>query len=322
MRRRNFITGAASAAAAWPLAAAAQAPAVPRVGLLDPGIALFFDAFTKGMTDLGYADGKTVSYVLRSAEGRAERFAELASELVRLKVDVIVTAGPGAVRAAMQATSTIPIVMAAINDAVGSGVVKSLARPGGNATGLSFLNTEISAKRLEILHEAFPKVRRVAVLWDRNTSQSDLDLEPTENSARRIGLETLAISVAAPEEFEDAFRNAAEQHVEAIDVLASPFFNANHARLVMLAAKYRLPAMYGSGEYVRAGGLMSYGPDFAELYRRAATYVDKILRGAEPGDLPVEQATKFELLINLKAANDLGVAIAPAVLASADEVIE
>jgi len=193
---------------------------------------------------------------------------------------------------------------------------------GGNVTGLSFLNTEISAKRVEILHEAFPKVRRVAVLWDRNTTQIDLDLEATENSARGMGLETFTISVATPEEFDDAFKNAAEQHVEAIDVLASPFFNANRVRLVMLAAKYRLPAIYLSGEYVRTGGLMSYGPDLAELYRRAATYVDKILRGIKPGDLPVEQPTKFEMLINLKAAKALGVTIAPEVLAGADEVIE
>ena len=321
MRRRDFIAMIGGAAALWPFAARAQQPAaMPRIGLLDPGVAHLFAAFLKAMQDLGYEEGRNVAYVRRSAEGHAERMPALAAELVDAKVDVIVTAAPQAVRAAMAATKTIPIVFAAIGDAVGAGVVDSLARPGRNATGLSFLNTEISAKRLQLLHEADPTARRIAVLWDRGSGPKSLNA--TKEAGRSLGLELQVLGVAEPGEFEGAFQAAAAGGAEAIDVLASAIFNAYRARLVELAAKYRLPAMYETSEYVHAGGLMSYGPSLADLFRRAATYVDKILKGAKPADLPVEQPTKFELVINLKTAKALGVAILPLLLGTADEVIE
>jgi putative ABC transport system substrate-binding protein len=316
MRRRDFIVWLG--AATTPSIAYAQRTTVPRIGLLDPGIRHLFDAFMKGMSDLGYVEGQTVSYVWRSGEGRPDRLAAYAAELVQLKVDVIVTAGPPPVQAAMNATATIPIVLAAHGDVVGWGVVKSLARPGGNVTGLSFLNAEVSAKRLELLHEAVPQARRVAILFDKVASKTFA----TEDAASKMALQATAIGVAGPEELEGAFEVAIAQRTEIIDVLASPFFNSSRVGLTTLAAKYRLPAMYESSEYVTSGGLMSYGPDLAELFRRAATYVDKILKGARPGDLPIEQPTKFELAINLKTAKALGLIFPPSILARADEVIE
>jgi putative ABC transport system substrate-binding protein len=316
MKRRDFIVW--FSAATGSSIAYAQRTTVPRIGLLDPGIRHLFDAFIKGMSDVGYIEGETVYYVWRSGEGRPDRLGAYAAELVQLKVDVIVTAGPPPVRAAMNATSTIPIVIAAHGDAVGWGVVKSLARPGGNVTGLSFLNAEVSPKRLELLHETVPQARRVAILFDKVASKTSA----TEDAASKMALQATAIGVAEPEELEGAFEVAIAQRTEIIDVLASPFFNSSRIRLAALAAKYRLPAMYESSEYVTAGGLMSYGPDLAELFRRAATYVDKILKGARPGDLPIEQPTKFELAINLKTAKALGLTIPPSILARADEVIE
>ena len=322
MRRRDLLAAfLGSAALARPLAVLAQQPAaMPRVGLLDPGIAHLFAAFLKGMQELGYEEGRNVAYVRRSAAGHAERIPALAAELVDLKVNVIVTAAPGPIRAAMAASATVPIVFAATGDAVGSGIVKSLARPGGNATGLSFLNTEISAKRLQLLHEARPAARRIAVLSDSRSTRAGLD--ETEEAGRGLGLELQILSVVELGEYESAFQAAVAGRAEAIDVLASPYFNANRVRLAELAAKYRLPAMYETSEYVHSGGLMSYGPSLADLFRRAAAYVDKILKGAKPADLPVEQPTKFELVINLKTAKALGIAIPTLLLDTADEVIE
>jgi putative ABC transport system substrate-binding protein len=316
MRRRDVIVWFGAAVA--PSIAFAQRTTVPRIGLLDPGIRHLFDAFIKGMSSLGYIEGEKVSYVWRSGEGRPDRLAAYAADLVQLKVDVIVTAGPTPVAAAMNATTTIPIVMAAHGDAVGWGAVKSLARPGGNVTGLSFLNAEVSAKRLELLHEAHPQAQRVAILFDKDASKTSA----TEDAARKMALQATVIGVTGPEEFEGAFEAAASQHAEIIDVLASPFFNSNRIYLTTLAAKYRLPAMYETSEYVTAGGLMSYGPDLPDLFRRAATYVDKILKGAKPGDLPVEQPTKFQLAVNLRTAQALRLTIPQSILARADEVIE
>jgi putative ABC transport system substrate-binding protein len=241
-------------------------------------------------------------------------------ELVQLKVAVIVTAGPLPVRAAMQATSTIPIVFAALGDAVATGAVGNLARPDRNATGFSFLNTEIGSKRTELLHEMCPNSRRVAVLFDRNSPR--LSLETATNSARALALEAHVFDVAGPDEFEGAFAAAVAAQVQAINVLASPFFAANRVQLIELAIRHRLPAMYESAEYVRDGGLISYGPSFLDLFRRAAVYVDKILKGAKPSDLPVQQPTKFDLVINMKTAKTLGITVPPSLLARADEVIE
>jgi putative ABC transport system substrate-binding protein len=245
----------------------------------------------------------------------------LARELVGLSPDVLMTASPLSVRALKEATSTIPIVFV-LGDAVTTGAVTNLARPGGNATGLSFLNQELSSKRLQLLLETFPKTRRVAVLWDMSTPRRWL--EATEEAGRALGVELHALEIAgsAPGRFEGAFEAAVAARAEALDILASAFFNAHKERLVELAAKYRLPAMYEHGDFVRSGGLMSYGTSIPDLFLRAASYVDKILKGAQPGDLPVEQPTKFELVINLKTAKALGLEIPPALLDRADEVIE
>ena len=318
MRRREFIALISSAAGAWPLASRAQQPRV--IGILDPGIPDKFDAFRQGMTVLGYVEGQNVSYAVRSAEGRPERIPALTAELVRMNVDVIVTAAPLPVRTVKQATSTIPIVFAALGEATENGIVSNLSRPGGNLTGLSFLNTELSAKRLEVLHDAFPRVRKVAVLADSNSSARYIQV--TEAAAPAVGMELQMLRVSNVDGFEAAFEAARAQRAEAMDVLASAFFNANRSRLVELASKYRLPAIYETGEYVHSGGLMSYGPNLFVMFRRAASFVDRILKGAYPGDLPVEQPTKFELVVNLKTARALGLVISEAFLLRADEVIE
>ena len=324
MISRRQIVGAllGGTALAWPLAVLAQQPAggVPRIGILDPGIPQLFKEFFTGMRELGYAEGRNVSYVRRDAAGNPERVPQLAKELAELKVDVIVTAGPLSIRSAMQATKTIPIVFAAIGDAIDTGAVKSLARPGGNATGLSFLNTEIATKRLELLRDAFPKLRRVAVLWDVNSTKGQV--KTTTDAARALGLEIEVLNVNGADVLESTFAAAQSQHAEALDVLSSNFFDTARARLVELAAKYRLPAMYEHREFAEAGGLMSYGSDLAELFRRAASFVDKILKGAKPGDLPVEQPTRFELVVNLKAAKALDLKFPALFLGRADEVIE
>jgi putative ABC transport system substrate-binding protein len=317
--RRQFLAVLGGATVLWPLAADAQKRPPPRVGILDPGLAHQFTAFFAGMRELGYVDGQTVVYVRRSAEGRPEAIPRLAAELAAANVDVIVTAAGLPTRAAMKESTTIPVVFAALGDAIKAGVVDSLPHPNRNATGFSFLNTEIDGKRIEILHEALPKLRRLAILQDRNTVYADLP--DTMNMARAIGLDPEPLEVGSAEEFERTFKATAGT-TDAVDVLASPFFNANRKLLVALAAQYRLPAIYETDDYVRDGGLMSYGPSLADLFRRAAGYVDKILRGAKPADLPVEQPTRFELAINLTTAKALGLTIPQSILARADEVIE
>ena len=321
IRRREFMSLLGGAAAVLPLAARAQQrTAVPQIGILDPGLPQHFEAFRRGMDDLGYVEGRSVSYMYRTAAGRAESVPRLASELVALKPDAIVTASALPVRAVKEATSTIPIVFAALADAITAGAVSNLAHPGGNVTGFSFLNTELSAKRLELLVEALPNIHRVAVLRDLNTPLKWA--EATEEAGHRFGLALQLLEVAEPETFEGAFEAAVTARADALDILASAFFNSHKARLVELAAKYRLPTMYEHDDFVRTGGLIAYGPNIPDLFRRAAAYVDRILKGAKPGDLPVEQPTRFTLIINVKTANALGLTLPALLLARADEVIE
>ena len=318
--RRELLAALGGAAVVWPLAARAQQRTIlPQVGILDPGIPQHFEAFRKGMRELGYVEGNSISYIYRTAAGRAEPVSRFASELVALKPDVIVTASAVPVRALKEATSTIPIVFV-LADAITTGLVNNLAHPGENLTGLSFLNTELSAKRLELLLEMLPNIRRIAVLRDLNTPR--IWAEATEETGRRLGLALQSLEVAKPETFESAFEAAVNAHAEALDVLASAFFNSHKARLTELAAKYRLPTMYEHDDFVRTGGLMAYGPSIPDLLRRAATHVDKILKGAKTGDLPIEQPTKFALSINLKTAKALGLTVPDKLLALADEVIE
>jgi putative tryptophan/tyrosine transport system substrate-binding protein len=319
MRRRGFLAGLLLATSANVVMAQRRGrPA--QIGILDPGIPQLFDAFRDGMRSLGYAEGQNINTVLRSAQGRPEDVQPLAAELARLNVDVIVTAGTAPVRAAAEATSSIPIVFAALGDALASGIVTNLFRPGGNITGLSFLNTEVSSKRLEILVEAVRNVQRIAVFADPTASQSFV--EATEQAAKRLGVLPQIINVPRPEFLEEAFRAAVGSGAQALNVLASAFFNAHRERLAELAMMHHLPAMYETGEYVRVGGLMAYGPNLADMFRRAASYVDRVLKGATAGDLPVEQPTRFEFLINLKTARALNLTIPPTLLARADEVIE
>jgi putative ABC transport system substrate-binding protein len=319
MKRREFIM-LLGGAAAWPLAARAQQRTIlPQVGILDPGIPQHFEAFRRGMRDLGYVEGNSISYIYRTAAGRVEPVSQFASELVALKPDVIVTASAVPVRAVKEATSTIPIVFV-LADAITAGVVNNLAHPGENLTGLSFLNTELSAKRLDLLLEMLPNIRRIAVLRDLNTPR--IWAEATEEASRRLGLAFQLLEVAGPETFESAYETAVNARAEALDVLSSAFFNSHKGRLTELAAKYRLPTMYEHDDFVRIGGLIAYGPSIPDLLRRAATHVDKILKGAKPGDLPIEQPTKFDLVINLKTAKALGLQIPGKLLAIADKVIE
>jgi putative ABC transport system substrate-binding protein len=308
--------------AAWmaPVIGRAQQPGKrARIGILDPGLPVHFAAFFAGMRDLGYVEGRTVAYVQRSSAGRTDLLAPMAAELAESGVDVIVTTGPLPIHAVMKATSTIPVVFV-LGDPIATGVVSTLARPDRNATGLSFLNTEIGAKRLELLVELLPGTRRVAVLFDHNSTHATLD--STVAAARALKLEAPVTEIRAADEFEAAYAAAVAAQAQAIDVLASPFFNANRARLVELAARYRLPAMYESDEFVRAGGLISYGAGIVGLFRRMAGYVDRILKGARPADLPVEQPTRIDLTVNKTTARALGLAIPPAMMNRADEVIE
>jgi putative tryptophan/tyrosine transport system substrate-binding protein len=302
---------------------AQQPKKVPRIGILSPLSSSaddLLDAFRQGLRELGYVEGRNIVIEYRSAEGRNDRLPELAAELVRLKVDVLVTTGPAAVGAGKQATSTIPIVMGAVGDAVDFGFVASLARPGGNITGMSWLGPELNAKRLELLKEVFPKVVRVAVLWDPATPKTYV--RATEVAARSLGINLRVLEVAKSNEFDHAFATLTGDGAGALEVMPSTMFASQMRQLVDLAAKSRLPAIFPDERYAQAGGLLSYGPSFPEMYRRAATYVDKILKGAKPGDLPVEQPMRFEFIINLKAAKQIGLTIPPNVLARADRVIK
>jgi putative ABC transport system substrate-binding protein len=329
MDRRVFIGTLAGGLLAAPFAAEAQQAAkVARIGYLTTNLAANLhlrEAFLEGLRDLGYGEGRNVVIEYRSAEGKLERFPALAAELVALKVDVIVAANTRAALAAKQATRTLPIVFSTAVDPVTSGLVTSLARPGGNVTGLSNLAPELVGKCLELLKQAVPGVSRVAVLWQPGgygeRTEKDM-LKEAEVAARALGVRLQFVEARGPENFDRAFSDMTRARANALTVLTSVIFVSERRRLVDLAAKNRLPAVYPGREFVDAGGLMAYGSDLADLNRRAATYVDKILKGAKPGDLPVEQPTKFELVINLKTAKALGLTIPPSVLGRADEVIQ
>jgi ABC-type uncharacterized transport system substrate-binding protein len=305
---------------------AQQLKKVPRIGFLGftslSGIAARIEAFREGLRELGYVNGKNIVIEYRSAEGKLDRLSELAAELARLKVDVIVTSGPSVTRAVKEATTTIPIVMGFDTDPVGNGFVASLARPGGNITGLSVVSPELSGKQLELLKEIVPKLSRVAVLGASTNPGNSQELKETELAAGAYKVQLQNLDVLSPKDIETAFREASKGRAGAVLVLASPVIESHRTQIADLAAKNRLPAIYYAPEFVEAGGLMSYGTSFADLFRRAAIYVDKILKGAKPADLPVEQPIKFEFIINLKAAKQIGLTIPQRVLARADKVIK
>jgi len=311
-----------------PLAAAAQqAGKVHRIGCLSAAdarsIMHLVEAFRQGLRELGYVEGKDIVIEYRFAEGRYERLPALAADLVRLKVDVILAASPPTHQAAKDATKTIPIVMAAAIDPVETGLVASLARPGGNITGLTWTaGPEIVGKQLELLKEAVPKVSRVAVLWNPTNHSHPLILGEAKVAARSLGVQLQLPEARGPDQFERALAAATRERAGALFILRDPMFYLHRTRLAELATKSQLPAIGVWGEFVEAGGLMSYGPSLPDLWRRAATFVDKILKGAKPADLPVEQPTKFELVINLKTARALGLRIPQSVLIRADQVIE
>ncbi len=308
---------------AAPVALHAQAAKTARVGVLlpsDESTTTFLPAFRQGLRDLGYVEGRTVSLEVRSANGRTDRLPSLARELVRMKVTVLVTITSPGVRAAREATSTIPIVAGAVDDAVEQGFVASLAHPGSNVTGVSWLNTELSAKRLELLKEALPEVTRVAVLREAVGGASSIQATGTTARALRVHLQIFELR--DPNELPTVFAAMAKERIEALTVLPGPMITSQMARIVELTSRARLPAVFPEALFVEAGGMMSYGPNVAEMYRRAAGYVDRILKGVKPSNLPVEQPTKFELVINLKTAKALGLTIPPSVLARADEIIQ
>jgi putative tryptophan/tyrosine transport system substrate-binding protein len=307
-------------------AEAQQAKKIPRIGFLVPGSAAGYgtriEAFRKGLRDLKYVEGQNVNIEYRYAEGKLDRLSELAAELTRVEVDMIVTSGGTSVNVAKRATSTIPIVVAN-SDLVGTGHVVSLARPGGNITGLTNMAPELAGKRLELLKEVVPKLSLVAVLWRNDPSAPGRasSWKESQLAARELRLRLHSMEVQNPSDFARAFEDAAKARSDALAVTPSPLFSAHQKRITELAAKGRLPAIYSQGEYASAGGLMSYGPDVVHQYYRAATYVDKILKGTKPGDIPVEQPRRFEFIINLKAAKQIGLTIPPNVLARADKVI-
>jgi putative tryptophan/tyrosine transport system substrate-binding protein len=307
-------------------AQAQQPTKVPRIGYLAlislSSIPGRIGAFRQGLRELGYVEGKNIVIEWRSAEGKPDRLPALAAELVRLKVDAIVTAGPPSTRSAKQATATIPIVMAFDDDPIGSGFVASLARPGGNVTGLSALSPEISGKQRELLKEIAPKLSRVAVLGNATNPGSPQALREINFAADALGVQLQYLEVGAPKDIETAFQAASKEHANAVLVVSAAVLLSQRRQIVDLAVKSRLPAIYNRPEYVEDGGLVFYGVSYTDLARRAATYVDKILKGAKPADLPVEQPIKFEFIINLKAAEQIGITIPPNVLARADKVIK
>ena len=329
MDRRTFLAGAGAVLLAAPLAAQAQqADRVYRIGILgnvplsDPGSARLWGSFAEALRDLGYVPGRNVAIEYVSSEGQYERLPALAAELVRHKVDIIV--GPAAqnVLAAKQASQTIPIVMVSVGDPVGNGLVASLARPGSNVTGTSFLTSALVGKQLELLKQIAPHASRLAILLNPANPGHPLTLEQAKLAARSLGVQLQAVGVRGSADLEKAFEATTREHASGLFVPWDGTFLVHLVRIIQLAKRTRLPALYGHRGYVDAGGLSCYGPSAVDSFRRAAAYVDKILKGAKPGDLPVEQPTKFELVINLKTAKALGLTIPPSVLARADQVIE
>jgi ABC-type uncharacterized transport system substrate-binding protein len=329
MKRREFITllgGATAASATGPMIARAQLPAkIPRVGYIaSAGTAMagrMVAALRQGLSELGYVDGQTIVLEVRAADARMERIPELVAELISLKMDVLVAGSSVSALAAKKATGTIPIVMVAA-DPVGLGLVASLPRPGGNVTGLSYFNEAISAKRLQLLTEFVPGLSRVAVLKNPNVVVHTTFWQDTELAARKLGVALQPLDIRSPDDFEAAFAAATRGNAQGLIALDDGLTIAHRPQIVALAASSHLPAMYGLREFPDDGGLISYGASFVDLLRRAATFVDKIVKGAKPAELPVEQPTKFELVINRKTANALGLAVPSTLFAQADEVIE
>ena len=326
MRRREFITALSGLALCWPIGARAQKPKIPRVGYLfsftEREGRHLWDACRQGLHDLGYVEGRNILFEPRWAEGQHGRLPALANDLVRLNVNVIVAAATPASLAAKAASNTIPIVIVAVGEPVKTGLVASLTRPGGNVTGLSLLTLDLSGKRLELLNEFLHNVSRVAILMNPDNPISTIFLGETQDAAQRLGIKLQRLEARRLADVDDVFSRAANEHAEALVVFDDPVLWSFRAQIVAQAAMHKMPAIYGYKEFVDSGGLMSYGPDRPEQYRRTAVFVDKLLKGAKPADLPVEQPTKFALFINSKTAKALGVELPQALLLRADEVIE
>ena len=327
MNRRELITLLGGAAVAWPVGAGAQqAGKIRIIGILSAGsfnpTVLSVTVLPDALRALGWIEGKNIVFERRYAENRVERLPELAAELVRLNVDVIVGIGTLAPLAAKRATTTIPIVMTAAGDPLGSGLVASLARPGGNVTGMSLMAPDLGGKRLELLKELLPRLARVAVLWNAANPYAAIVFKETQAAGRTLGIEVQSLEVRSPNDFDGAFEAARKQRPNALITVEDPLTFNYQKRIADFAVANQLPSLHGLREFVVAGGLMSYGANAADLFRRAASYVDKILKGAKPADLPVQQPTTFELVINAKTAKALGLEIPPTLLARADEVIE
>ena len=330
MDRRRFVGGVALGFAVAPFAGAQSAARIPRVGVLavvpfeSPEMQAILDAFRKGLRELGYVEGQNIAIEYRSASGKFEQLPNMASELVCLKVDVIVVGTTAVARAAQQVTTTIPIVATGMGDPVADGLAASLARPAGNVTGLTYLGPQLVLKRLELLKDMLPTVSRTAALWGRDNfgERTMKDLSEAETVARTKGMQLQLVEARGAGELDEAFSAIAGEHPDALVVFPSAVVFVERKRIVEFAATQRLPAMYFMKEFVAIGGLSSYGPNYAEEVRRSATYVDKILKGAKPGDLPIEQPTKFEFVINLQTVKALGLAIPQSLLLRADEVIQ
>jgi putative ABC transport system substrate-binding protein len=328
MKRRTFMT-LLPGALAWPIAGwAQQGERTRRIGILqglaagDPEWQRRFTAFKQGLQELGWSEGRNIAFEFRFADNKPERLPALAAELAQANVDVIVTNAAQPVEAARKATSTIPIVMATVGDALGAGYVASLARPGGNVTGLTLVATEQSAKRLQLLKEFSPNLMRVAVLWNGNASGHRLQLKEMELSAPTLGIAVQSIPIRNAGELDAALQSAKQANAQALATMDDPLVQSQRARIVEFARQQRVPLMAEFRPITEAGGLMSYGPNQIDLWRRAATYIDKIFKGANPAELPVEQPTKFELVVNLKTARDIGIELPTSILLRADELIE
>jgi putative tryptophan/tyrosine transport system substrate-binding protein len=323
VRRREFIAGLWSAVACPNAARAQQSTRASRIGILafEPVDSPRFMAFYQGLRDLGYIEGRTLVVEHREYGSRRERLADLAAELVKLNVDVVFAAGSEATRAAWQASAMIPIVMTSTNP-LGLGFIASLARPGGNVTGLSLMGPEVSGKRLQLLQELVPRLSKVALFWDSNDPSAEFSVKQTQVAAEMLSLKLKVVETRRADDFNDAFRVAAKEEARAVILLPAPAITSNTKRIADFALKHGLPTLYFSDELPKAGGLLSYGVSIVTVYRRAAYYVDRILMGTNPADLPVEQPAKFELVINLKTAAALGLTIPETLLATADEVIQ
>ena len=325
MRRREFIA-LVGGAAAWPLGTRAAGPSArtKRLGILEPGgpPEPLVEALLQKLQDLGYVEGTNINFEYRWALGKLDRLEDLAKELVGSNVDLITVLSTPAALAALNATRTIPIIFTGVGDPVGAGVVPNLARPGGNITGISLLATELSSKRLEVLREIVPNMSRVAMLWNDTNPSMVLRAHEAQTAATKFGVVIQSVGVHIPMDLDAAFVAIESGHVDALLTLVDPFTREHRKRIVDFAAQRRLPAIYESREFVDSGGLISYGPSLLNMHRRAAEYIDKVFKGEKPADLPVEQPTKFELLIDMKTARALGVAIPQAILLRADEVIE